>query len=167
MPIIYKPVESNLEHLQGRRIAFCTTTRIATEEGRLGSIATAWWTPSYCHPGSQTHYPLQREDLSRFPWNCVTTVYISHHDECIHLNFDGRIVCIRSNYGVDRVARIYMTGVTDEFTEPLQARIRRMLHKKRVELCTAAAMVLHRRLGDRSAMHVLSCQLMGLIASFI
>ena len=167
MPVIYKPIESNLEHLRGRRIAFCTTTRIATEEGRLGSVAAAWRVPSYCHPYSQTLYPLSRDDLRLFPWNCVTTVYISYHDECIHLNFDGRVVCIYSTYGVDRVARIYMTCVADELTEPLQARIRRMLHKKRVELCTAVAMALHRRLGDRSAMHVLSCQLMGLIASFI
>ncbi len=62
--------------------------------------------------------------------------------------------------------RIYMTGATDEpeMAKLLQIKIRRMLRMQKV---TAAAMGLHGRLGDCSAMRVLSCHLMELIVSYI
>jgi hypothetical protein len=79
------------------------------------------------------------------------------------------MVRIYSTPGVGLVDRIYMTSATDEpeMAKLLQIKIRRMLHKQKVERSTAAAMGLHGRLGDCSAMRVLSCQLMELIVSYI
>ena len=169
MPVIYRPIVSHPEHLQGQRIAFCTTMGIAIKEGQPDSAAEVWREPSYCHPYSQTHYPLKRNDLFIFPWNCDTTVYISSFDGSIQIIFDGHMVRIYSTPGVGLVDRIYMTSATDEpeMAKLLQIKIRRMLHKQKVERSTAAAMGLHGRLGDCSAMRVLSCQLMELIVSYI
>lgn len=169
MPVIYRPIVSHHKHLQGQRIAFCTTMGIAIKEGQPDSAAEVWREPSYCHPYNQTIYPLKRNDLFKFPWNCDTTVHISPFDGSIKIVFDGPMVRICSTHGVGLVDRIYMTSATNEpeMARLLQIKTRRMLHKKKVERRTAAAMGLHSRLGDCSAMRVLSCQLMELIVSYI
>ena len=166
MPVIYKPIESGIARLEGRHIAFCTTMGLATEERELDTAAEAWQVPTFCHPYSQEYVPLNRGELRRIPWNCATTVYRSYRG-FIQIKFEGRLVSI-DTHGVDPVDRINMTSFTDKNTESLQARIRRrMVYDERVQRCTAAAMVLYRRLGDRSAMHVLGSEIMGLAASFI
>jgi hypothetical protein len=166
MPLIYKPIDSGIPRLQGKRIAFCTDMGIATEERELDTAAEAWQAPSYCHPYSQEYVPLKRDELRRVPWNCPSTVYRSY-DGYICLMFQYRVVSIHT-HGVDPVNLIRMTSFTDKNTESLQARLRRRLvYDQRVKRCTAAAMVLHRRLGDSSAMHVLGGEIMGLVASYI
>jgi hypothetical protein len=169
MPVIYRPIVSDPEHPQRRRIAFCTTMGIAIKKGQPDSAAEVWREPSYQHLYSPTITPLELDDLNRFPWKQVTNVRISPADGSIELRFYGRWVCVTSEYGDIRYDRSYMTSANDEIkmAKPLQASIRRMLHKQKVERCTAAAMGLHSRLGDCSAMRVLSCQLMELIVSYI
>ena len=169
MPVIYKPTVSDPEHIGGQRIAFCTNMGIAIKEGQPDSAAEVWREPSYQHPYRQTRPPLRLDATYLLPWNHVTTVHISPFEGSLEIGFNGRLVRIFSAYGVDRVDRIYMTGATDELemAKPLQASIRRMLYRMKVERCTAAAMVLHYRLGDRSAMRVLGCQLMELVVSYI
>ena len=200
MPVIYKPIEWDLDNLQGGCIAFCTTMGIAIKEGPPDSAAEVWREPSFHHPYFNPTFPggciafcttmgiviredqpdwveeIRRETPIEYPhnhilpWNRVTTVHRSPgFGRVIQIVFDGRLVRTDSIYGLDSMDRIYMTGATDELemAKPLQASIRRMLNKKRVERCTAAAMVLHCRLGDRSAMRVLSCQLMELIVSYV
>jgi hypothetical protein len=162
MPVIYRPIAG----LEGKRIALCTTTGIATDEREAGKTAEAWHVPLFFHPHTQVCVPLHTDELCIIPWNSVSKAYRPYLP-ILRLAFEERVVSIHT-HGFDPVNQIAMTRITDELAEPIQARIRRRLvYHHRVERCTAAAMALHSRLGDRSAMRVLGGDLMGIVASFI
>ena len=166
MPVIYKPIDSGFDRLEGRCIAFCTNMGVAIDGSRPESAAEAWHVPEFRHPNSHDYIPLNRDELRKFPWHCPSTVHRTFRG-LIYLDFKDRVVSINTP-GVDPVNRIIMTSFTDTNVKSLQARIRRRLvYDQRVQRCTAAAMVLHRRLGDCSAMHMLGSEIMGLIAFYV